>query len=219
LPLDSKYYRAVVLSHQIADETNKYRLISYLMRRTSKKNIMDNLEIWADINGFENFYQVSNQGNIRSCDRIDCRSKTAKIRQGCKLNPTPNSGGYLQVYLYRNGKKFVFRMHTLVASTFLGKRPESLVINHKDGIKTNNFATNLEYCSQKQNAKHARDCGLWNPLKGQSCYQSKLTDFDVVNIKNRLANSESCSKIAKDFNVGSTAIHEIRSGKNWKHIS
>lgn len=118
---------------------------------------MKQMEIWKDIKGFEEFYEVSNLGRIRSKDRIQ---KVPFGRQGvvCAriLKTQPNSRGYLRVVLSdRKGKKEAYFVHRLVAQAFV-KNPQNLpVVNHLDFDYTNNRADNLEWTTFKGNMQYS----------------------------------------------------------------
>lgn len=107
-------------------------------------------EIWKPVNTrggiFVDEYEVSNTGLIRSCKS----AKNKKI-----LSPRPERKGYLCVHLYLNAKPYVGKIHRLVAEAFIGERPEKMQINHIDGDKTNNCASNLEYINCIDNIRHA----------------------------------------------------------------
>lgn len=97
---------------------------------------------WKVIVGFPN-YSVSDEGQVRN-------AKTGKI-----LAPCPDSNGYLSVGLYRDGKRFVKRVHRLVAEAFIPNPLHLHDINHKDGNKLNNHKLNLEYCTRSYNMLHS----------------------------------------------------------------
>ncbi len=122
-------------------------------------------EIWKDIIGYEGLYQVSNLGNIKSF---------YKAKKSIK-KPTLSNKGYLRVGLSKNKKSKTFKIHRLVAKTFLSNPNNYLEVNHKDGNKLNNCVDNLEWCSRSYNINHA-----WrNKLtKGRS---KKLLQYDLNN--------------------------------------
>lgn len=92
-------------------------------------------EIWKDAPGFP-WYQVSNAGRVRSFYRV--------------LAPD-SVKGYYRVRLYRNGRVYRIFIHRLVAMAFV-PNPDGLPqINHKNEIKTDNRAENLEWCTAKYN--------------------------------------------------------------------
>lgn len=97
------------------------------------------MEEWKLINGYD--YSVSSLGRIRN-------NRTGRILKG-----VPNTFGYLQVFLYKNGKSKKFTIHQLVASYFLhdqiGKE-----INHINEDKLDNRVENLEYITHKENCNY-----------------------------------------------------------------
>ena len=93
-------------------------------------------EVWRPVVGFN--YEVSNLGRVRN-------TKTDKVLKTCI-----DKYGYLQLLLYSCQKRKCFRVHRLVARAFpeiCGEWFEGCVINHKNEIKTDNRAENLETCS------------------------------------------------------------------------
>lgn len=105
------------------------------------------MEIWKDIKGYEGYYQVSSEGNVRN-------AITGQILKG-----DTNSIGYRRVWLYKPVKKRMF-VHRLVALAFCEGQDEGKVVNHKDGNKTNNHASNLEWVTHSENDLHAFRLGL-----------------------------------------------------------
>lgn len=111
------------------------------------KIINDMVEIWRDIEGYENLYQVSNLGRVKALGNGICNSKEKIIKPS-------NSRGYLHVNLCKEGKIKTHLIHRLVAQVFI-KNPENLPqVNHKDEDKSNNRVDNLEWCSAKYNTNY-----------------------------------------------------------------
>ena len=79
-------------------------------------------------------------------------TKTGKIHNG-----SINNKGYMRFDLCENGKRFVINAHRLMAETFIPNPQEKPFVNHIDGNKTNNSLNNLEWCTQKENMRHAYD--------------------------------------------------------------
>lgn len=124
------------------------------------------MEIWKDIEDYEGIYQVSNLGRVKSLARTVYMTD-AKIRKtrDTLLSQHVNEKGYLHVSLTKNGKTRTKRTHRLVAQAFL-KNPENLKeVNHRDGNKENNEASNLEWVTRKENVEHAITSGLFNPKR------------------------------------------------------
>lgn len=122
---------------------------------------MENIEIWKGITGFENNYQVSNIGRVRSLDRIILSKNGRYLNyKGRLLSPAINSRGYLCILLCMNCKIKSVNIHQLVAIEFLnhivcGKK---LVVNHIDFNKLNNNVNNLEIVTFRENTnrKHIK---------------------------------------------------------------
>lgn len=111
------------------------------------------LEIWKPIQGFEDCYEVSNLGNVRSLDRyIYCKSKTKpNLFKGKILKQRFDKYGYLTVNLKKSQKSHIKKVHRLVALAFIKNPNNCDNINHIDGIKTNNIISNLEWCTPSYN--------------------------------------------------------------------
>lgn len=103
-------------------------------------------EIWLPVQGYEGLYEVSDHGRVRSGKVI--------------LKPHHMNNGYDNVSLFKNGKYKFFGIHRLVALAFVPNESRLPQVNHKDGNKRNNFASNLEWCSASRNIQHAYDEGL-----------------------------------------------------------
>jgi hypothetical protein len=82
------------------------------------------------------------------------------IRQVRRLTPKQNWDGYQRVQLYDHGKCEFVGIHRLIAETFLPNPENKPFVNHKNGDKSDNRSENLEWCTQKENIRHAWDNGL-----------------------------------------------------------
>ena len=118
------------------------------------------MEIWRDIAEFENCYEVSNHGRIRSKDHIvPCKGGT-RVVKGIVKQLCYNKRGYQITTLSQNGKMSTFTVHQLVAQAFLPGFSKGNEINHIDGVKDNNRASNLEVSNPSHNQFHAIATGL-----------------------------------------------------------
>lgn len=111
-------------------------------------------EIWADIKGFEGFYQVSNFGRVKS---LEMRNGCGTFPKERILTATDNGNGYLCVHLQLNNKRSPRYVHRLVAEAFCEKAPGCNVINHLDYDKKNNVWTNLQWCTQGDNVRYSAE--------------------------------------------------------------
>ena len=161
------------------------------------------MEIWKTIKDFENIYEVSNLGRIKSFKK----NKTSFLIGS-------NSGkGYKNVILCGNKNKRIY-IHRLVALHFLENLENKPQINHINGIKTDNRVENLEWCTNRENSIHALENGL--AKSGENSKKHKLTKSQVIEIKNSSLKGIELSKI---YNVGKMQISRIKNNINWKYIN
>lgn len=99
------------------------------------------MEVWKNVVGYEDFYQISNYGRIRN-------------KNGHILKPS-NTGGYCHISL-RYGRKKEVLIHRLVAEAFIPNPFNYKYVNHKDENKLNNNFENLEWCTAKYNATYGK---------------------------------------------------------------
>ena len=103
-------------------------------------------EIWKNIPKFEGVYQISNLGRARSL----------KKNRIYLLKNNIDTNGYYYIIPYVNKKTYThYKIHRLVALLFVDGYKKGLVVNHKDGNKLNNNASNLEWVTSSYNNKHA----------------------------------------------------------------
>ena len=112
------------------------------------------MEIWKDIPGYEGYYQASNIGNIKSLV-FQCNLTHKKYSREKLLKQKIGKDRCKRVELWKEGKHKTWLVHRLIGMTFLGIPSEKLTINHKDGNRLNNKVENLEWCSIKENIRHA----------------------------------------------------------------
>jgi hypothetical protein len=104
-------------------------------------------ERWAKIEGFD--YEVSDLGRVRGFRHRGGKPGILQTR--------PDKEGYRFVALHRDGRIFYRKAHRLVASAFCPSREGADQVNHKNGIKWDNAAGNLEWVTGRENVIHARD--------------------------------------------------------------
>ena len=178
-------------------------------------------------------YMVSNYGRVKTIDhKIWCKVNNGySLRKGhlCKLSNN-NSKHYWRVNIQINNKQKVFAVHRLVALAFIPNPNNLSQINHIDGNKNNNCVSNLEWCDNSYNQKHAMEHGLKSRAKMSiNCHLRKLTLEQVAYIKDEWAkvdksvygNKENfCKLMTIKFNLKSiNTIKWIIKGVTNKYIN
>ena len=126
-------------------------------------------EEWKPIPGYYGKYEISDKGNIRN-------PITKRI-----LSQWKDTKGYLMVTLNKRNKCKRFRVHRLLAKLFIPNPDNKREVNHKDLNKSNNSLDNLEWCTPKENTKHAYDNGAIKipDQKGENNSAAKL-NYELV---------------------------------------
>ncbi len=118
---------------------------------------------WKSIKGYETLYEVSTDGQIRSCDRtIVCKDGKVKHLKGRILKPGFGKYGRNQYTLTKNGNKISVRGYRIVAETFIPNPLNLPEINHKNGNNLDDRVENLEWVSSEKNIQHGLENELFN---------------------------------------------------------
>lgn len=167
-------------------------------------------EIWKDVVGYEDLFMISSKGNVFS------------KRSNKMLKQTLHVNGY---YIFstriggRAGKAVCFKVHRLVAQAFISNPENKRTVNHIDGCKTNNNLSNLEWATHKENSKHAIENNLIIPRKSFDNASSKLTEEDVLHIRNRYkpyCRQNGSRALSREFGVGHPRILDVVNNKSYK---
>lgn len=143
------------------------------------------------------------------------------IRTRCEIIPSISKKGYLQVCLTN---KNTYKVHRLVALTFIENKENKPEVNHKDGNKLNNNISNLEWNTTQENIEHKRINNLGKTLKaklsatGINNSQAKLDEEDVIFIRTNCVTKIDIKKFSKELNVSISTIYDIKNRRSWTHI-
>lgn len=163
-------------------------------------------EMWKEIENRKCYY-VSNLGRFKSTLRKEERL----------LYPT-EKGGYLNIVIEGEGHK----AHIWVCQTFNGVKPaDNYVVNHINGIKTDNRSINLEWMTQKENNQHARSTGLINKMKIGEKVRKPVYQYSLKGIFiNKYGSAkEAAASLNKGEDKGCNITSSIRSENSiWGFI-
>jgi hypothetical protein len=155
-------------------------------------------EIWLSIKDIAN-YEVSNLGRVKN------------IRTNYVLTPMLDNKGYERVDLcYKT-----YRVHRLVAQSFIPNNANKPQINHINGIKNDNRVHNLEWCTNSENQIHAIKNNLKTILKGEQVVNHKINDKIALSIFN---SNDTQRSIAKEYNISQRVVLNIKKKRAWVHI-
>jgi len=162
------------------------------------------MEIWRNVEGTFGCYKVSNLGNY-------CSYRSGK---GWKdLSQWITTGGYLCAELYVNNKRTTPKIHRLVALAFIANPNNYRVVNHINGIKTDNRVENLEWCTHSENNQHAWDTGLKAKKYGADNNLACLTWEQAEEIRQLRKQKVRVKKLMEMFNASESTICKIIGNK------
>lgn len=170
-------------------------------------------EYWADIPGYEGYYQSSTYGRVLSL-KYNHADNNPKILKQSTIR------GYLAVNLYKDGKMKTFKVHRLIALTFLPKfNTDFNEINHKSEVKTENQVWNLEWCDCKYNVNYG------TAIKRRAKNRTTTTQLDKKKRKSeyskqyRLKHLDSLRKYSKDYRNNHKEELSIKQKERYKTLT
>jgi hypothetical protein len=145
------------------------------------------VENWKPVPEYEGYYEVSDQGRVRSLDREIQRADgtTAKLR-GKVLRFGRATTGYLQVNLSKEDEQKSIYVHKLVLLAFVGPRPEGMQACHGESGAEDNRLSNLRWDTVSENAmdrvrhgthqySNRTECPEGHPLEGENLYVNPVS--------------------------------------------
>jgi hypothetical protein len=172
------------------------------------------VEVWKDVVSYEEYFRVSNFGNVYS-------KRTNKI-----LTQTVGKTGYYQIATRvggRKGKCFCFKVHRLVAMAFIDNKQGKPFVNHIDGDKLNNCVDNLEWCTVLENNRHAIRIGLVDlaALSNRNKERRKLSESDIQYIRENFINGDKvfgARSLGRKFEISHTVVMKIVNYKLYSDL-
>lgn len=164
-------------------------------------------EKWRWVEGYEGLYMVSDKGRVMSLPGEHLIRNGIRSKCGRLMKLQDNGRGYKIVQLSKNGAKEFRTVHRLVAIAFIENKDGKPEVNHKDGDKSNNSVSNLEWVTKKENMAHAREV-LQNVPTNRD-----FTEEQIIAIR---SDERSETEIAGDYGVSQSAINSIRTGRTYR---
>ena len=168
------------------------------------------------------YYQVSNLGRVKSFPRLGTRTDEEYIMIG-----GINRKHYSQVLLTKNGESHSYRIHRLVAKTFIPNPNNLPQVNHKDGNKQNNAVSNLEWINNYDNMQHSIKTGLRDINKIAKILSNvnkrSVNQYDLSG--NFIKTWDSIKSVEKELNISNQNICKVCQGRRnkaggyiWKYV-
>lgn len=171
------------------------------------------MKLWKAIPGWESIYEVSDHGDVK---RLAGSPRCLTDRT---VKPMLNSRGYLTVGLTSPTKKQrPHVIHRLVLESFIGADKDKPFANHKNGIKTDNRLSNLEWVTHAENIAHAYETGLHKKYAGSNASNAKLTEEQAIEIIQCFRNGMFAKDIAIRYGITRKTALSIANGYTWTHL-
>ena len=176
-------------------------------------------EIWKIIPDYNDYYMVSNLGNVKSLDRmvINTSAGSKRLHKGDVKKKRKSNSGYLYVGLQIHDKNINHFVHRLVAQAFIPNPENKRYVNHINGIKTDNRVENLEWCTNSENVQHAYKTGL-SVNYGTNCHSAVLTNEKVLWIREQYLIGKSITEMGRHLGVCFDTVKKVVERKTWKHL-
>ena len=150
---------------------------------------------------------------------VDVEGSVYNTNTNNKLNPHIDAYGYLRASTTSGGEKCNALVHRLLAIAFIPNLDGLPQVNHKDGIKTNNTLSNLEWCTNQDNSDHANRSGLRDSMLGEGSHFNVHTESTVKLICELLQEGSRNVDISRVLKVPICLVSDVRAGRSWTQVS
>lgn len=204
----------------------RYIIISNTMRGNYE------MEIWKDVKGYENYYEVSNMGRVRRKSgfvKAGIKNNEKRFLKGRILKSSLKKNGYLYVDLSSCNKVKTISVHRLVATAFLPideDKIKELEVNHKNCNKQDNRVENLEWATPEENKYHAKANERYknpNNKKKIRCKQSNMIfdgSYEAAEYVNNkyFGNSKQIKNVAAKIRAAAIGMQKSAYGLTWEQV-
>lgn len=165
------------------------------------------LEVWKDIPEYENLYQVSNLGRVRSLDRTVYNNGGEELRKGTILKggKTSRNSKYHYVGLSKDGKVTNKYVHRLVAEAFIPNPENKPTVDHVNRDTSNNTLVNLRWATYDEQVTNRNNKNIQNRKAINIEYNGNVVRFN------------SQTECAKYFNITKNRVNELFKGKRSEY--
>ena len=188
--------------------------------QTKSASTSGSSENWKPIRGLEKYFEVSDKGNVKSLKRtFRSGSHMLEKTKEDRILQQRISRGYKYAMIEISDGEFRFRrnipVHRIVAQEFCDNRLGRKEVNHKDGDKMNNQASNLEWMSRSENQKHAFAMGLHKRPKGRR----KFSDETIGKVFQLRKENKMHKEIAEELGMGISTVTHILLGTRRNDVT
>lgn len=177
-------------------------------------DMVEIVERWAPILGYEGRYEVSDQGRVRSL-RVFNRG-VDKEREKPRILTGTNHKGYRRVHLSAKGVEEYRYIHRLVLEAFIGAcRPDEETA-HLNGARDDNRLLNLVWVTSEENSRHKIFHG--REVLGVRAPAAKLNEEQVRQIRRARKQGRKLGDIACEFSISPSSVSQIALRKRWRHV-
>lgn len=141
--------------------------------------ISEDGEVWKSFPGTENTYLISNHGRVYRNTRTVLQGNKTNVIPGIIMSCNPADDGYVYYNFAIDKDIHQGSIHRAVAEAFLPNPDNLPEVNHKDGIKHNNYVDNLEWCTRVDNRRHAILAGLSSDNIRIKCVEDDLSFYSI----------------------------------------